>query len=134
MPEETAATLEDGWLKTGDLGYVDEDRFVFLTGRRKNLIILANGENVSPEELENELGRNDLVKEILVREHEKAIEAEIFPDPEYMEKHTITEPKPLLQELVDRLNGSMPVYKRIARLIVREVPFERTATGKIKRF
>lgn len=134
MPEETAAALEDGWLKTGDLGYVDEDRFVFLTGRRKNLIILANGENVSPEELENELGRNDLVKEILVREHEKVIEAEIFPDPEYMEKHTITEPKPLLQELVDRLNGSMPVYKRIARLIVREVPFERTAAGKIKRF
>ena len=80
MPEETAAALEDGWLKTGDLGYVDEDRFVFLTGRRKNLIILANGENVSPEELENELGRNDLVKEILVREHEKVIEAEIFPD------------------------------------------------------
>ena len=134
MPEETAAALEDGWLKTGDLGYVDEDRFVFLTGRRKNLIILANGENVSPEELENELGRNDLVKEILVREHEKVIEAEIFPDPEYMEKHTITEPEPLLQELVDRLNGPMPVYKRIARLIVREVPFERTAAGKIKRF
>ena len=52
MPEETAAALEDGWLKTGDLGYVDEGRFVFLTGRRKNLIILANGENVSPEELE----------------------------------------------------------------------------------
>ena len=68
------------------------------------------------------------------REHEKVIEAEIFPDPEYMEKHTITEPEPLLQELVDRLNGSMPVYKRIARLIVREVPFERTAAGKIKRF
>ena len=58
---------------------MDEGRFVFLTGRRKNLIILANGENVSPEELENELGRNDLVKEILVREHEKVIEAEIFP-------------------------------------------------------
>ena len=134
MPEETVAALEDGWLKTGDLGYVDEDRFVFLTGRRKNLIILANGENVSPEELENELGRNDLVKEILVREHEKVIEAEIFPDPEYMEKHTITEPELLLQELVDRLNGSMPVYKRIARLIVRGVPFERTAAGKIKRF
>lgn len=134
MPEETAAALEDGWLKTGDLGYVDEDNFVFLTGRRKNLIILANGENVSPEELENELSRNDLVKEILVREHEKVIEAEIFADPEYMEKHGITEPEGLLQELVDRLNETMPVYKRIARLVVRETPFERTAAGKIRRF
>ena len=68
MPEQTAETLEDGWLKTGDLGYVDEDDFVYITGRRKNLIILANGENVSPEELENQLSRSALVKEILVRE------------------------------------------------------------------
>ena len=55
MPEETAETLEDGWLKTGDLGYVDEEEFVFLTGRKKNLIITPNGENVSPEEIENKL-------------------------------------------------------------------------------
>ena len=113
---------------------MDEDRLYSLPAAGKNLIILANGENVSPEELENELGRNDLVKEILVREHEKVIEAEIFPDPEYMEKHTITEPEPLLQELVDRLNETMPVYKRIARLVVREVPLNGTAAGKIKRF
>ena len=86
MPEQTAETLEDGWLKTGDLGYVDEDNFVYITGRRKNLIILANGENVSPEELENELSRSELVKEILVREKDKIIEAEIFPDYEYAKK------------------------------------------------
>ena len=86
MPEQTAETLEDGWLKTGDLGYVDEDDFVYITGRRKNLIILANGENVSPEELENQLSRSALVKEILVREKDKVIEAEIFPDYEYAKK------------------------------------------------
>ncbi|MDE6052184.1 MAG: acyl--CoA ligase, partial [Lachnospiraceae bacterium] len=80
MPKETEETLADGWLKTGDLGYVDEDGYIFLTGRKKNLIITPNGENVSPEEIENKLGENRLIQEVLVRESENAIEAEIFPD------------------------------------------------------
>lgn len=86
MPEETAQTLKDGWLVTGDLGYVDDDGYIFLTGRKKNLIITKNGENVSPEEIENKIGENRLVCEILVRENEGVIEAEIFPDYEYAEK------------------------------------------------
>ena len=86
MPEETAETLVDGWLRTGDLGYVDDDGFVFLTGRRKNLIITKNGENVSPEELENRLSQQRLIQEVLVRENEGVIEAEIFPDYEYARK------------------------------------------------
>jgi long-chain acyl-CoA synthetase len=129
MPEQTAETLEDGWLKTGDLGYVDEDDFVYITGRRKNLIILANGENVSPEELENQLSRSALVKEILVREKDKIIEAEIFPDYEY-----VKDIQGKLQELVDGFNQDMPVYKRIYSLIVRETEFEKTPSKKIKRF
>lgn len=104
MPEQTAETLEDGWLKTGDLGYVDEDDFVYITGRRKNLIILANGENVSPEELENQLSRSALVKEILVREKDKVIEAEIFPDYEYAKKKHVKDIQGKLQELVDGFN------------------------------
>lgn len=134
MPEQTAETLEDGWLKTGDLGYVDEDDFVYITGRRKNLIILANGENVSPEELENQLSRSALVKEILVREKDKVIEAEIFPDYEYAKKKHVKDIQGKLQELVDGFNQDMPVYKRIYSLIVRETEFEKTPSKKIKRF
>lgn len=134
MPEQTAETLEDGWLKTGDLGYVDEDGFVYITGRRKNLIILANGENVSPEELENRLSRCGLVKEILVREKDKVIEAEIFPDYEYAKKKHVKDIQGKLQELVDGFNRDMPVYKRIYSLIVRETEFEKTPSKKIKRF
>lgn len=134
MPRETAEALEDGWLKTGDLGYVDQDSFVYITGRRKNLIILSNGENVSPEELENQLSRSELVKEILVREKDKVIEAEIFPDYEYVKKKHVKDVEARLQELVDEFNKDMPVYKRIYSLIVRETEFEKTPSKKIKRF
>ena len=134
MPEETQETLVDGWLKTGDLGYVDEDGFVFLTGRKKNLIITPNGENVSPEEIENKLGENRLVQEVLVRESEGAIEAEIFPDYEYATKKKIKDIQAALQKIIDEYNQGAPLYKRVFRLKVREVEFEKNTTKKIKRF
>ena len=134
MPEETAETLEDGWLKTGDLGYVDEDGFVYLTGRKKNLIILKNGENVSPEELENYLSTQRLVKEVLVREKEGAIEAEIYPDLEYAQSEGISDIRRELQNSIDAWNLAAPPYKKITRLTVRETEFEKTASKKIKRY
>lgn len=134
MPEETAQTLEDGWLKTGDLGYVDDEGFIFLTGRKKNLIITKNGENVSPEELENKLGTSRLVKEVLVRDHDGVIEAEIFPDEEYAKKKHIKDIKDALQKLIDEYNQGAPVHKRIYSLIVRDTEFEKTTSRKIKRF
>lgn len=134
MPEETKETLEDGWLKTGDLGYVDEDNFVYITGRKKNLIILANGENVSPEEIENQLSCHDLIKEILVREKDTVIEAEIFPDYEYAKKKHIKDIRESLQEIIDEYNQNTTVYKRIHSLVVRETEFDKTTAKKIKRF
>jgi len=134
MPEETAETLVDGWLRTGDLGYVDEDGFLFLTGRKKNLIITPNGENVSPEELENKIGSARLVQEILVREKDGVIEAEIFPDLEYAAKKKIRDVKAKLQEIIDDYNEKAPLYKRVVSLRVRDTEFEKNTTKKIKRF
>ena len=134
MPEETAETLVDGWLRTGDLGYVDEDGFVHLTGRKKNLIITKNGENVSPEELENKLGENKLICEIIVREKEGVIQAEIFPEAEYVEKAGITDVNAELQKLIDEYNTGAPAYKRIYSLVVRDTEFPKTPSKKIKRY
>ena len=134
MPEETAQTLEDGWLKTGDLGYIDEEGYLFLTGRKKNLIITPNGENVSPEEIENKLSEKRLVQEVLVRDSEGVIEAEIFPDYEYAAKKKIKDIQAQLQEIIDSYNKTAPLYKRIFKLKVRDVEFEKNTTKKIKRF
>lgn len=135
MPQETEQTLtKDGWLRTGDLGYVDKDGFVYLTGRKKNLIITKNGENVSPEEIENKIGEHRLVQEILVREKEGVIEAEIFPDYEYAKKKEITDISAILQGVIDAYNQSAPAYKRVYRMKVRETEFEKTPSKKIKRY
>ena len=134
MPEETAQTLEDGWLKTGDLGYADEDGFVYLTGRKKNLIITKNGENVSPEELENKIGEHRLVQEILVREKDGVIEAEIYPDYDYIKKKRIKDVSAALQQVIDEYNQGAPAYKKVYSLKVRETEFEKTTSRKIKRF
>lgn len=134
MPKETAETLQDGWLKTGDLGYVDEDRFVHLTGRKKNLIITKNGENVSPEELENKLALSRLVAEVLVREDEGQIEAEIFPDFEYAKRQGVTDIKVALQKLIDDCNRTSAPYKRIYKLKIRDREFEKNASKKIIRY
>lgn len=134
MPEETKEALYEGWLKTGDLGYVDQDGFVYLTGRKKNLIITKNGENVSPEELENKVAENRLVQEILVREKDGVIEAEIFPDYEYAGKKEITNIEDTLQKIIDEYNQNAPVYKRIYNIKVRKTEFEKTPSKKIKRY
>ena len=134
MPEETEETLVDGWLRTGDLGFVDEDNYIHLTGRLKNLIITPNGENVSPEELENKLSENRLVKEVIVREADNVIEAEIFPDEEYVEKQGIQDVPGALQQLIDDYNKEAAAHKKIYRLKVRETEFEKTPSKKIKRY
>lgn len=98
------------------------------------ILLQKNGENVSPEELENKIGEHRLVQEILVRESNGVIEAEIFPDYEYAKKKEITEIQAVLQEVVDDYNKTAPAHKRVYSLKVRETEFEKTPSKKIKRY
>ncbi len=128
-PEETANALtEDGWLRTGDLGYLN-DGYLYITGRKKNLIILENGENVSPEELENQFVTFDPIKEMVVFEHEHVVAAEIYPDPEYVSEDIRAE----IQAKIDAVNNTFPAAKRIVRVFYRDHEFEKTASRKIIR-
>lgn len=127
--EATAEAFEDGWFKTGDLGYVDDKGFLYVTGRKKNLIILSNGENVSPEELEELLLDNELVKEVLVYAENGVITAEVFPDSDVCSVNAQRQ----LQDAVDACNRNLPTYKRIQKLKIRTSEFPKTTTQKIKR-
>lgn len=132
--ERTAeAMTEDGWLRTGDLGFVDEESFLHLTGRKKNLIILSNGENVAPEQLENLFENDRLVQEILVFEEEDAIAAEIYPNFQYAQAAGISDVAAAIEEIVKGHNQELPSYKRILRCRLRDVPFEKTSSKKIIR-
>jgi long-subunit acyl-CoA synthetase (AMP-forming) len=132
-PERTAeAFTEDGFLHTGDLGYI-ENNHIYLVGRKKNLIILSNGENISPEELENKFVDDGLVKEIVVRGEKDTIIAEIFPDEILAETMGITDIPAEIEKIVDRINSTLNSDRQIHSFVIREKPFERTSTGKIKR-
>ncbi len=135
MEEETAKTLEGGWLHTGDKGYMDEDGFLFINGRVKNLIILSNGENISPEEIENKLGLNMLVGEVIVTGENNGLTARIYPDQDVVQAKGIDEATAAaaLQQVLDEYNKMQPTYRQITGLVVRKHPFHRNATGKIKR-
>ena len=135
MPEETAETLKDGWLHTGDKGYIDEDGFLFINGRVKNLIILSNGENISPEEIENKLGLNPLVGEVIVTGENNGLTARIYPDPDVVAAKGLGEEEIQagLQTFLDEYNKSQPTYRQIISLVVRKNPFNKNSTRKIKR-
>lgn len=127
--DSDSAGVDDGWFKTGDLGRIDKDGFLYITGRKKNLIILSNGKNVSPEELENSLIHNKYIREIVVYEADGKITAEIFPDTNFSDEETENN----INEAVNAFNKTVPAYKNIEKVIIRKSEFPKTAIKKIKR-
>lgn len=130
---ETAKTLKDGWLYTGDLGYVDDQNRLFITGRKKNLIILSNGENVSPEELENKAEAAQIAQELMVYSEDELLTLELFPGRELYAGKTDEEMLNDIREKVKQLNKELPSSKAIRRVRVRKEEFEKTTSRKIKR-
>ena len=127
-PEATAEVFDGDWFLTGDYGYIDEDGFLFFKGRKKNLIILSNGKNVSPEEIEDKLSTIDYVKEVVVYEEKGYITAEFFLD-------TVETPdaKGRIKADVNEINRKMPSYKQVTRIKTRDNEFPKTTTLKILR-
>ena len=134
-PEETAAVFtHDGYLKTGDLGrFSEEGTHLYVTGRIKNLIILSNGENVSPEEIEKKFADEKVVKEIVVSAENDRIVAEIYPDSDFAAAMGIENIEEYLKQKVEEANRGEKPEREIAKLRLRETPFPKTTTNKIKR-
>lgn len=119
-PELTAETIVDGWLKTGDLGRIDEDGYLYITGRKKNLIILSNGENVCPDELEKKIHSIEGVKKARVYEENNLITADVLFDQNVFESKNISFPEEYIKQNITEINLQLPTFKRIKNIKVKK--------------
>lgn len=126
--ESTNAVIQEGWYSTGDLGHIDNDGFLFITGRKKNLIILSNGENVSPEEIEAELLRDEAISEAVVYGDKGMLHVEIFPCEPYIGNQEY------FDALIANFNQNQPPHHQIQKVHLREKEFEKNSTKKILRY
>ncbi len=141
-PEATAAAFdEDGYFKTGDYGKLDEEGWIYITGRLKNLIILSNGKNVYPEEIETEISRIYGVNEVVVYEglnkdgsSKDIIVAEIYPDFDGLKDHGINDLQKYFKENVQKINQNSAPYKKVSLVKIRNEEFEKNTSKKIVRF
>ena len=144
--EETKKTIVDGWFHTGDLGKVDDDGWLYITGRLKTVIVTQNGKNIYPEEIEHYLNENPLISESLVtgvpdeKTDEVYVNAQIFPNLDAIKEYLKCaipqkeEIKAIIKDIIASVNKKLPNYKHIKSFIVKDEEFEKTTTQKIKRF
>lgn len=141
-PEATAEVFDkDGFFHTGDYGKLDEEGWIYITGRKKNLIILSNGKNVYPEEIEADLQKVEGVCEVVVYAGESRVQkdkitivAEIFPDADLLKDKGITDMQKYFEDQVKLLNARMPSYKAVKCVKLRDVEFQKNTSRKITRF
>ena len=148
-PEATKEVMtEDGWFLTGDLGYIDDEGYLYITGRKKSVIVTKGGKNIYPEEIEAHLAQSPFIAEILVLmgihpvSKEEELQAIVYPDYEYLETYSqetkieLTEEKiyEIIENEIKRLSKDLAPYKRPRRFTIREEEFPKTTTRKIKRY
>ena len=133
--EATNEVLKNGWFYTGDIGYVDKDGYIFITGRKKNVIVLKNGKNIYPEELETLIGRLPYVEECMVfgkpKEDDYVVSAKVVYNEDRLKDEN---PKEKIWEDIKNINTTLPNYKHIKNIVVTTEPMAKTTTNKIKRF
>ena len=140
--EETNKVLKDGWFYTGDLAYIDKEGFIFITGRKKNVIVLKNGKNIYPEELETLVGQLPYVAENMVYGKEKGddlvVSVKIVYEKDYAKNNwsnkTQEEIEKIIWDDIKKINSTMPNYKHIKNLIVTDKEMIKTTTAKVKRY
>ena len=145
-PEATEKVMKDGWFHTGDLGKIDENGYLYITGRCKSVIVTKNGKNIYPEEVEYYLNDNPLISEALVQgiqeddNDETYVKAQIYPNLEAISEYlkgsvpTKEEIKKIISDVVSSVNSKLPNYKHIKGFIIRDKEFEKTTTQKVKRY